>query len=536
MKTFPLLLLFFVACCWGCRQTAQVSDQIGADSIRQKKMLDAQLVAGNFSDQKAVHFDSSAIRSFVKKYPGFASYGADLEKFYRARNYSYAWYDRNGVIEQASALFNRIQNLQQDGIKATLPYTQNFQALMDDRDTLLRREPMNAEAELMLTSQYFSFARHVWHGIDESETRKLEWFLPRKKLDLDALMDSLLNPTSKPFVTHEPVYRQYALLKSYLKKYNDIESRGGWKTITLDRKAYHKGDSSMVVVELRKRLFASGDYAGDTTSTLFTDDLEAAVKIFQESRGATPDGIVGSGMVKDLNVPVAEIIQKIVVNMERCRWVPQSMDGDYMVVNIPSFKLYVYHADSLVWDMNVVAGQAIHQTNIFSGDLKYIVFSPYWNVPASILKNEVMPGIEADPDYLAKHNMEKVGNTVRQKPGPRNSLGLVKFLFPNSYSIYLHDTPSKSLFGKDNRAFSHGCVRLAEPKKLAMYLLRNNPEWTEAKIDAAMNAGKEKYVTLDKTVPVLLAYLTAFVGRDGRLNVRNDVYNLDARLAKMMLQ
>jgi len=536
MKKLPLLV-FLVACFCGCKETAHLSDQPGADSLRQQKMQDAQVVAGNFSDQTSFHFDSSALPSFVKKYPDFASYTEDLEKFYRARGYSYAWYDRRGLIEQATGLFNRIQNLNEDGLTKTLPYIRLFQALMDDRDTLLQREPMNAEAELMLTSQYFSFARNVWQGIDEDETRQLDWYLPRKKLDLKTLMDSLLlHPSGHPFVVREPVYRQYALLKSYLKKYRDIESAGGWKPILPDKKSYHKGDSSQAVLQIRKRLFISGEYGGDTTSLLFTDDLEAAIKSFQESRGAATDGIVGTGMIREMNIPVGDLIEKIVVNMERCRWVPERMDGDYMVVNIPSFKLYVYQSDSLIWDMNIVAGQVLHQTVIFTGDLKYIVFSPYWNVPTSILQNEIMPGIQSDPDYLEKHNMERVGNMVRQKPGPRNSLGLVKFLFPNSYSIYFHDTPSKGLFNKDNRAFSHGCVRLAEPKKLAQYLLRNNPEWTTAKIDAAMNAGQEKYVTLKKTVPVLIAYLTAFVGRNGKLNLRNDVYNMDTRLGQMMFQ
>jgi murein L,D-transpeptidase YcbB/YkuD len=535
MKKIPLLI-FLVACFCGCKETSRLTDQAGADSLRQQKMQDAQLVAGNFSDQTSFHFDSTALISFVKKYPDFASYTEDLEKFYRARDYSYAWYDRSGLIEQATGLFNRIQNLNDDGLTKTLPYIRSFQALMDDRDTLLQHSPMNAEAELMLTSQYFSFAHHVWQGIGEDQTHKLEWYLPRKKLDLKTLMDSLLLAPGHSFVAREPVYRQYALLKSYLKKYRDIESAGGWNPISLEKKSYHTGDSSLTVLQIRKRLFASGEFGGDTTSLLFTNELEAAVKSFQESRGATADGVVGAGMIREMNVSVSAIIQKIVINMERCRWVPERMEGDYMVVNIPSFKLYVYQSDSLVWDMNIVAGQVLHQTVIFTGGLKYIVFSPYWNVPTSILQNEILPGIQNDPDYLEKHNMERVDNMVRQKPGPRNSLGLVKFLFPNSYSIYFHDTPSKSLFGKDNRAFSHGCVRLAEPKKLAQYLLRNNPEWTSAKIDAAMNAGQEKYVTLKKSVPVLIAYLTAFVARDGKLNLRNDVYNMDTRLGRMMFQ
>ena len=184
--------------------------------------------------------------------------------------------------------------------------------------------------------------------------------------------------------------------------------------------------------------------------------------------------------------------------------------------------------------MNVVVGKAANKTVIFSGNLKYVVFSPYWNVPTSILNKEVLPGIKKNKNYLAAHHMEWNGKGVRQKPGPWNSLGLVKFLFPNSYSIYFHDTPSKSLFSEDQRAFSHGCIRLAEPKKLALYLLRDNPAWDEKKITAAMNSGREQTVTLKQPIPVFIGYLTAWVDWQGRLNFRKDIYGRDDRLAKML--
>jgi murein L,D-transpeptidase YcbB/YkuD len=173
-----------------------------------------------------------------------------------------------------------------------------------------------------------------------------------------------------------------------------------------------------------------------------------------------------------------------------------------------------------------------HNTVIFNGNLKYVVFSPYWNVPPSIIQKEVVPGIKRNKNYLANHNMEWNSGAVRQKPGPRNSLGLVKFLFPNSYNIYLHDTPSKSLFSESTRAFSHGCIRLAEPKRLAEYLLRNDPGWNEASITKAMNSGKEKYVALKQTIPVFIGYFTAWVDRDGKLNFRDDIYGHDKEMAE----
>lgn len=189
--------------------------------------------------------------------------------------------------------------------------------------------------------------------------------------------------------------------------------------------------------------------------------------------------------------------------------------------------------------MDVVVGKEGHNTMMFTGDLNQIVFSPYWNIPSSIVENEILPAIENNPDYLARNNMEIVKEngdmpTIRQLPGPGNSLGKVKFLFPNSFNIYFHDTPAKSLFNREKRAFSHGCIRLREPEKLANYLLRNNTEWTPQRISAAMNSGEEKYVKLKDPVPVFISYYTAWVDEQGRMNFREDIYEHDQKIKNSM--
>ena len=184
--------------------------------------------------------------------------------------------------------------------------------------------------------------------------------------------------------------------------------------------------------------------------------------------------------------------------------------------------------------MNVVVGKSQNKTVIFNGDLKYVVFSPYWNIPASILKKETLPAIRRNPNYLASHNMEWNGNQVRQKPGPSNALGQVKFLFPNSFDIYLHDTPSKSLFKESKRAFSHGRIRLSDPKFLAQWVLRNQPQWTTESIQKAMQANKEKYVTIKSDINVFIGYFTAYVDKDGKLNFRNDIYGHDKEMGERM--
>jgi murein L,D-transpeptidase YcbB/YkuD len=288
---------------------------------------------------------------------------------------------------------------------------------------------------------------------------------------------------------------------------------------------------------LKNRLRISGDMPGNDTSAVFNDTLEMGVKNFQIRHGYKPDGIVTAALVKDMNVPVQKRVQQILMNMDRMRWVPNAPSGNLILVNIPEFKLYVMDGQKKVFDMVVVVGKEGNNTTIFTGDLNQVVFSPYWNVPPSIVKNEILPAMSRNPGYLASQNMEVTGNSgglpeIRQRPGGDNALGKVKFLFPNSYNIYFHDTPSKSLFQRDKRALSHGCIRLAEPEKMATWLLRNQPEWTPDRIRAAMNAGTEKYVKLKDPVPVFITYYTTWVDERGLLNFRDDIYAHDTDLAK----
>ena len=240
-----------------------------------------------------------------------------------------------------------------------------------------------------------------------------------------------------------------------------------------------------------------------------------------------------------MNTPASQRIQQLLINMDRMRWLPVQSAGDLLIVNIPAFTLHAMDGNKKVFDMDVVVGKDGHDTRIFTGNLNQVVFSPYWNVPPSIVKSEILPAIEKDPGYLEKHNMEMTGEynglpEIRQLPGGENALGKVKFLFPNSFNIYFHDTPSKSLFARDKRAFSHGCIRLSDPEKMASYLLRNNSEWDDAKIKGAMNSDDEKYVKLKKPVPVLITYYTAWVDEEGQLNFREDIYGHDKELNKKM--
>jgi murein L,D-transpeptidase YcbB/YkuD len=296
------------------------------------------------------------------------------------------------------------------------------------------------------------------------------------------------------------------------------------------------GDSAGIVFQIKQRLNVLQSNIVLDSSNVYDTAMLRSVKLFQLRHGLAIDGVIGNQMIAELNIPLKKRVQQILVNLERIRWMPPQQERNFILVNIPAFRLHVMDSGKQVFDMRVIVGSAANNTVIFNGNLKYIVFSPYWNVPESIVRKEILPAMQRDRNYIGKHNMEITGYSgslpiVRQKPGPTNSLGLVKFLFPNSYSIYLHDTPNRNLFQQSGRGLSHGCIRIAEPKKFAQYLLRDDTTtWKSATIDSAMHLAKEKWVTLKQTIPVYLVYFTAWVDKDGLLNFRKDIYGHDAKM------
>jgi len=236
-------------------------------------------------------------------------------------------------------------------------------------------------------------------------------------------------------------------------------------------------------------------------------------------------------------VSIDQRIKTIIVNMERCRWLSRDIADapEYISVNIPSYYLHYVRDGKTALESNVIVGKDINKTVIFSGRMSYLVFSPYWNVPDAIVEEEIKPELEKDPSYLEKQNMEYYEDgKIRQRPGPENSLGLIKFMFPNQNNIYLHDTPSKSLFKKEDRAFSHGCIRVQKPRELAVKILEGDKNWTPAKIDEAMHAGTEQQYQLKRKIPVYISYFTAVADTDGNVKFFDDIYKRDNKLARML--
>jgi murein L,D-transpeptidase YcbB/YkuD len=499
-------------------------------------------IPGSFSTQTKSKFDSLEIGIFIKQFPQLKKYEKIMNTFYSKREMAFAWFDKDGLIEHASNLTDRVRNLQYDGLSKELPYAHMLDSMMYEVNMDKVPDSVVVNLELMLTAQYFAFADVVWNGMDASVSKKVDWNLPRKKVSYEVFLDSLLKTAPEQVKDlKRPVNRQYGLLRKFLENYRKLEAKGNWVEIKNSSRALRPGDSSEVILQVKQRLFELGDLKITNVTLLYDEELKMAVASFQRRHGLKDDGIIGKTTVTEMNIPYKDRIKQLLVNMERSRWVPVSLDRDYLVVNIPEFKLHVNSGDKLLWSCNIVVGKPIHKTAIFSGELKYVVFSPYWNVPRSIVVNELLKDMKKNPKYLAIHNMEITGYSdgipeIRQKPGASNSLGQVKFLFPNNYNMYLHDTPAKSLFNEPSRAFSHGCMRVQEPFKLAQFLLRNDSSWDDEKINEAMNAGKERTVTLSQKVPVFIVYFTAFVDRDGKINFRNDIYERDNRLAEMIMK
>lgn len=485
--------------------------------------------------------DSMRVEQFITEQKPQDSAANLLRNFYNSRNYQFAWFTEDGLAEQARAFWNLHNNYINFSKDSSLIDKQLHRQmeLLTNEDTIINPAgDAITQTELQLTEHFFEYAQDAYAGKVNPE--ELQWHIPRKKVDAAVLLDSLVSGKGKDIDEWEPVNRQYKLLKKELTRYYQIQKAGGWNDISLGKKGkYKQGDSAFAVKQVKQRLHVAGDYAKSDTSERFIKSFKSAVQQAQKRFGFKRDGVITAALVKELNVSIEDRIEQLLINMERMRWLPKTPEGNRIVANIPEFKLHVFEDAKKVFDMDIVVGKAGNSTVVFNDMLKYVVFSPYWNIPRSIVRNEILPGMEKSLNYLARRNMEQTGYSnglpvIRQKPGGPNALGNVKFIFPNSYNIYFHDTPSKSLFNSEKRAFSHGCIRLAQPKKMAEYLLRNQPEWTSDKISEAMNVSKEKWVTLKKPVPVFISYFTAWVDSEGLLNFREDIYGHDKKMNELL--
>lgn len=531
-----ILILSFMFLFFGCKK----------DNQKQSKLYSNQ----NYSD---LFLDEATLATFFKNNPEPEAIQNQVNEFYTKRNYQYAWFNKNGMTQSVPNFYNQLQNYSSDFDDASFKNKQ-----LDTLITLIKTnkykqntdQKQNEKLELLLTITFFKYSKKAFGGTVKNP-HQLDWFIPIKKKNYQVLLDSLiLNDENE--ITYEPVNLYYKNLRQKLREYRIIQDNGGFPKIVTSKKLLAETESDSCLINAKKRLFLSGDLKTNDKTILFTAALTKAVTNFQQRLGLPENGKIDATTLSELNQSIDFRIKQMIINLERLRWVPVEVEKDYLLVNIPEYKLHVFEDKKIVWETNVVVGKEAKRTSIFRGSISQIILNPYWNVPTSIIKEEILPKLKQNANYLDRNNMELVSGgkvinasrinwnkyatsipfDVRQKPGLDNSLGKMKFLFPNDYSIYLHDTPSKELFNKNKRDFSHGCIRVENPKKLAMYLLRKEKKWSEEKMDAVLKTTDETKIIVSPKIPVYIAYFTAWVDYKGQLNFRNDIYNLDEELAK----
>lgn len=516
----PFLLTFF-----------SLTSILGCENKQQEETNESAIYSSeNYSD---LQIDTTNLQAFFKENPASDSVQLEVIQFYSRREFHNAWLSSDGL---SLAAINFHEQLQSDSkIFSDKSWNSNVLDslffLANTREKRFLKNVENVEIlDILLTVAFFKYVEKVYTGATVS-TRNLDWFIPRKKKSYLTLLDSLVSNNSNIKI-QEPVNEYYTRLKEKLKLYRAIQQKGGFPQLSADKKILKLGDSSSFILPIKKHLALTSDIRNNDSTTIFTIDLENALCNFQHRMGLVENGKMDSPTLQELNQTVDFRIKQIMVNLERLRWVPVEMEKDYLLVNIPEFRLHVFENRKQIWQTNVVVGKAARRTSIFRGNISTLVLNPYWGIPPRIVREEIIPKSRSNPNYLAKNSIEVIDGNYRQSPGSNNALGKIKFLFPNNYSIYLHDTPAKSLFKENARAFSHGCIRVENPQKLAFYLLRNNVDWPESRFKKVLSTNVNTNVKISPIVPVYIAYFTAWVDNAGQMNFRHDLYDLDNKLSK----
>jgi len=485
-----------------------------------------------------------------------------LFDFYLHRKIKPVWVTKDGLNHKAEIFIKTIIEADHEGLDASIYHRDDILSLvriLELNSVLDAFEPAKyAELELLLTDAFFSYGFHLSEGVVEPNQTNVDWHIekPNKNL-LKILRTSLHNEKLEELVDIlQPHHSGYLRLKSALLKYQNIKKFGGWPKIPVGLKL-RKGDTEKRIADLRSRLLISGDLSGSKRGDreYFDEALESGIKKFQARNGLKTDGVVGSNTLSALNISVEDRIEQIKLNMERWRWLPQDLGKRYILVNTANFELDIIENGQTVTSTRAIVGKKKRPTPALSRKITYMELNPYWNIPHKIAINDVLPCIKNDSNYLkdksirifenwedgAKEvNPESIdwnrvtkknfGYKLRQDPANSNALGRVKFIFPNKFSIYLHDTPARTLFNKTKRIFSSGCIRIEKPMELAAYLLTDNSKWTYEKLTAAVDSKKTRTILLSDPMNIHILYWTAWVDKNGTVNFRDDIYGRDRQL------
>jgi murein L,D-transpeptidase YcbB/YkuD len=476
------------------------------------------------------------------RWPSFVDYRAEVKKFYESGGYALAWTNRGQPTAQAQAMIALFKQAQLKGLDP-----EDYDASRWDGRLakLAPATPNPAQTDLVhfdlaMTVLAMRLVSDLHIGRINPEHLKFDLGEGPKRLDLaDFLRTELLPSNDVPalIASVERPYAGYRRAEAALAHYLKLETEGDTKPVPMPSRSVRPGDTFSGMPQLVARLHQLGDLDSmddpALNGSVYQGVVVDAVKRFQSRHGLEPDGVLGKGTIVELNTPLRTRVTQLELALERYRWLPVNFPQPPILVNIPEFRLRTLRrAEGGFLTMRVVVGKAYkHKTPVFADEMKYVIFHPYWNVPPSIARAELFP---KGSSYLASHGFEVEDGQIRQKPGPRNALGPIKFVFPNSYNVYLHGTPSVSLFSRARRDFSHGCIRVQDPVALAAWVLRDKPGWTTDKIRAVVAGNQTIQVNLDKPIPVLILYSTAVVEPDGEVHFFEDIYGYDAELEKAL--
>jgi murein L,D-transpeptidase YcbB/YkuD len=498
-------------------------------------------------------------------------YGS-LPALYQKQDYKPLWINEDGPVSETAQMVEAIRNSYKEGLNPENYY------LKETEDTLTRvsagsgsgklpNAELLAELDILLSNSFLQYSSDLLYGQVAPQRIDLELVFGERPLNLNTLLITAVkeNKINETLAGLLPEYPVYGRLRAALEQYRKYEAEGGWKPIPIGPKL-RKGMRGRRVMALKERLVVTGELENSyLRNDVYDEALFEAVKRYQERNGLYVDGVAGDSTIESLNVPAEELVKRIMLSMERWRMLPQNMGNKFVLVNIASYHLYAVENNRDALSMKIVVGKPKWNTPIFSEEMTHIVINPYWDIPPSIFKDDIAPLIRSDPDYMAERNIQAVGLSMdepdtadeaevasakeayinkvltgnyrlRQNPGPSNPLGRIKFLFPNKYSVYLHDTPNRGYFQRSRRNFSHGCIRVEKPVELAEFVLSSDPRWTIERIQSAIGKGTTQTVALPVQIPGYILYFTAWANQDGSVDFYKDVYGLDQVLQNALLQ
>ncbi|MFN2377926.1 MAG: murein L,D-transpeptidase [Candidatus Binatia bacterium] len=458
-----------------------------------------------------------------------------LPRLYEQRGFGRLWTDRRLVDDLLAAIRDA-------GAIGLVPADYHLATIEK-----LRREEADGEAEasqldLVLTDAFVRLAYHTRFGKVDPERVDAHWnhVGPLARADSAASLQQAIDQGQIAAFLEEigPQTSSYRRLRDGLAAYRRLAAEGGWPVVP-SGPTLKPGAADVRVQALRRRLVVTGDLVGGEVrddgalqaATRYDDALVDAVRVFQARHGLATDGIVGPGTLQALNVPVEDRIRQLRVSLERARWVQGDLPPRFVLVNVAGFRIWFIDQGERVWESRVVAGKPITATPIFRADMKTVVLNPTWTIPASIVKGEVLPAMSRDPNYLARKGYRVIDGKYVQPAGPDNALGRIKMVFPNRHAVFLHDTPSRSLFGRESRGFSHGCIRVERPVELASLALGDSA-WSVEALEREIATGKTRSIQLASPVPVLVLYWTAAVEPDGQVHFLPDIYKRDPALLR----